>query len=143
MWRTIKRADLDRVRDELSLRREALLKRHAEELAGLASDQANLEMLDRLAGVFARRFAAAGAAADPEGAHVPQAIAPPEPPQPLAQSKPVALPKELPARKPPPLPSRERPVPDKTPPKYPLPEKRKLSGTNFEIFSRAVSKSVS
>jgi hypothetical protein len=111
MWDVLKPTDLECARRELNERRAELLRRQASEMAALQADEADLEALDRLAAAFAGKFKKAAA---------------PTPP-----SIPVS-------KKPDPAPIQHQPV---TPRPQPRPEKRSLSGTNFEVFSRAVSKS--
>jgi hypothetical protein len=111
MWDVLKPTDLERAQRELNELRAELRRRQVEELATLQADEADLEALDRLAAAFAGKFKKAAA---------------PTPP-----SIPVS-------KKPDPAPIQHQPV---TPRPQPRPEKRSLSGTNFEVFSRAVSKS--
>ena len=111
MWDVLKPTDLEKAQRELRERRADLLRRQAEELATLQADAADLEALDRLATAFSAKFKKAA------------------PPAPLAL--PVSKKADLP-----PIP--HQPV---APRPQPRPEKRNLSGTNFEVFSRAVSKS--
>jgi len=114
MWEVLKPTDLEQVQRQLNDRRADLLRRHAEELAGLDADEADLLTLDRLAAAFSSKFTKAAA------------------------PTPAPLPEMPVSRKPDLPPMQHQPV---TPRSHPRPEKRNLSGTNFEVFSRAVSKS--
>jgi len=111
MWDVLKPTDLEKVQRQLQERRADLLRRQAEELATLQADAADLEALDRLATAFSAKFKKAAAPAPPEIPVSKKADPPP------IQHQQVA------------------------PRPQPRPEKRNLSGTNFEVFSRAVSKS--
>lgn len=111
MWDVLKPTDLEKAQRQLTERRADLLRRHAEELATLQAAETDLETLDRLAAAFSSKF---------------KKVAPAPPPE-----KPVSKKPDLP-------PIQHQPV---APRPQPRPEKRSLSGTNFEVFSRAVSKS--
>jgi hypothetical protein len=56
MWHQVKRADFDRVNEQLKLRREETLRRHAEEISILDAEQAEVEALDGMVAKFARQF---------------------------------------------------------------------------------------
>jgi hypothetical protein len=114
MWDVLKPTDIEAAQRQLNARRADVLRRHAEELARLEADEADLEALDRLAAAFASKFRKPAAATVP----------------PIAVSK-----KPDPPVLPPP------PVSARPQPRQSAAEKRNLSGTNFEVFSRAVSKS--
>jgi len=111
MWDVLKPTDLEKAQRQLQERRADLLRRQAEELATLQADAADLEALDRLASAFSAKFKKAD---------------PPPPPE-----MPVSKKADLP-------PIQHQPVAARP---QTRPEKRNLSGTNFEVFSRAVSKS--
>jgi len=113
MWNVLKPTDLDEAQRQLGSRRAELLRRHAEEMAHLQADQVDLEALDRLAAVFATKF---------------KKTSPPVPV--LATGKKVDAPA-----------THHQPVSHRPQPRASHSEKRNLSGTNFEVFSRAVSKS--
>ena len=118
MWDVLKPTDIEEAQRQLHARRTDVLRRHAVELAGLEADEADLAALDRLAGAFASKFKKIAAATVPA----------------------------MPASKKPDLPvlppqSQPRPVTARPQPRHSHSEKRNLSGTNFEVFSRAVSKS--
>ena len=115
MWDVLKPTDIEEAQRQLNARRADVLRRQAEELASLEADEADLEALDRLAAAFASKFKSPAASAVPA----------------IAVSKKPGLPVA-----PPPQPVSPRPQPRQS-----HSEKRNLSGTNFEVFSRAVSKS--
>lgn len=112
MWDVLKPTDIGEAQRQLKARRAELLRRHAEELAGLQADEADLAALDRLAAAFSSKFKKATAPA------VPVVAVAKKPDLPIIQHQPAS------AR-----------------PQARHSEKRNLSGTNFEVFSRAVSKS--
>jgi hypothetical protein len=114
MWDVLKPTHIEEAQRQLKARRADLLQRQAEELARLQADETDLEALDRLAASFSRKFKTAAAPPIP-------AIAVER------KSDRAAVPQ-------PPVSARPQPRPAPS-------EKRNLSGTNFEVFSRAVSKS--
>jgi hypothetical protein len=114
MWDVLKPTDIQQAQQQLNARRAEIVQRHAEELAGLVADEADLEALDRLAAAFSSKFKKAAAPAVPA---VPAVAVDKKPDLPAMQHPPVS----------------PRPQPRHS-------EKRNLSGTNFEVFSRAVSK---
>jgi|SRR5579862_9759671 len=138
MW-DLKPSDIERAKQALGDRRAEALRRQQAELEGLAADQAAIDSLDRLAEAFCQKFrkavnsatAQVAATTPPEPAPAVEPEPPPavKPPVPVAAAKPsLPMPAILRARD---KPARERPTP----------ERRDLSGTNFDIFRRAVSKS--
>jgi hypothetical protein len=56
MWQSVKQADIERAKTEIELRRAATLKRHAEEVGRLESDESELATLDRLIDDFAEKY---------------------------------------------------------------------------------------
>jgi hypothetical protein len=56
MWSNITPADFEEAREELQLRREETLRKHAEEISGLDAEQADVETLDRMVTEFAQKF---------------------------------------------------------------------------------------
>lgn len=112
MWDVLKPTDIEEAQQQLNERRAETLRRQAEELAGLQADAADLEALDRLAAAFSSKFK--------------KATAPPVPA--IATSKKPDLPV-----------IQHQPASPRPHSRHS--EKRNLSGTNFEVFSRAVSKS--
>jgi hypothetical protein len=112
MWNVLKPTDIDEAQRQLGARRAELLRRHAEEMAHLEADQVDLEALDRLAAMFATKF---------------KKTLPPVPT--FATGKKVDAPA-----------TRPQPVTHRPQPRASHSDKRNLSGTNFEVFSRAVSK---
>jgi hypothetical protein len=113
MWDVLKPTDIAAAQRQLEERRADLLRRHAEEAAGLAAEEADLDTLERLAAAFSGKFKKAATPAAPvvEVSKKPEL---PPIPQPPATPRPHARPSHT--------------------------EKRSVSGTNFEVFSRAVSK---
>jgi hypothetical protein len=118
MWDVLKPADIDEAQQQLNERRAALLVRQAEELARLQADEADLEALDRLAAAFSSKFA--------------KATAPAAPVIPVSHKSDHKS--DLP-------PIQHQAVSPRPHPRPSHAEKGSLSGTNFEVFSRAVSKS--
>jgi len=112
MWDVLKPTDIAEAQRRLHERRAETLRRQAEELAVLEADKTDLEALDRLAAAFSSKFKKAVAPA------VPAIAVGNKPDLPVVQHQPA----------------RQRPQSRAS-------EKRNLSGTNFEVFSRAVSKS--
>jgi hypothetical protein len=112
MWDVLKPTDIEKAQRQLNERRAETLRQQAEELAGLQADAADLEALDRLAAAFSSKFKKAAAPA------VPAVPVSKKPDLPVIKHQPINL----------------RPHSRQS-------EKRNLSGTNFEVFSRAVSKS--
>jgi hypothetical protein len=60
VWDQLTRADLERVKRELGLRRAELLSRHAEELRALDAQQTEIDTLEQTVDAFARKFNIAG-----------------------------------------------------------------------------------
>lgn len=56
VWDQLTPQDLDRARDEIMMRREEMLARHAEELRGLNADRTQLEELEHAVAAFMRKF---------------------------------------------------------------------------------------
>ena len=112
MWDVLKPTDIAEAQRQLHERRAETLRRQADELAVLEADKADLEALDRLAAAFSSKFKKAAA--------------------PVAPAVGVS-------KKPGPSVIQHQPVSPR--PNSRNSEKRNLSGTNFEVFSRAVSKS--
>ena len=56
VWDQLTPGDIERAKDELGVRRSEMLARHAEELKGLDSSQAELDTLERAIEAFARKF---------------------------------------------------------------------------------------
>ena len=61
MWNQLSRADLDRVKRELDVRRSEMLARHAEELRALETDKAEIDILEQAIDGIARKFNIGGA----------------------------------------------------------------------------------
>jgi len=120
MWDNLSPADIERAKEQLTLQRDAILKRHAEELSILDADQNEIETLDQLIAAFVQGRDPANSQPTPEP--VVAAATVPEPPAP-------ALPPPLP----PTSNTGERPPAARQP-------RRDYSGTNFDTFSKAVSK---
>ena len=56
MWNNITPADFEEAREELQLRCEETLRKHAEEISVLDAEQADVESLDRMVTEFAEKF---------------------------------------------------------------------------------------
>jgi hypothetical protein len=56
MWNNITPADFEEAKEELQLRREETLRKHAEEISVLDAEQADVETLDRMVTEFAEKF---------------------------------------------------------------------------------------
>jgi hypothetical protein len=113
MWNLLQRTDLDQAQRELISRRAEILRRHAEELARLEADESDLEALDRLASAFSTKFKKTAPA-------IPAIAVTKKADRPVTQ---------------------HRQNGDRPHPRAPHSDRRGLSGTNFEVFSRALSKS--
>src|SRR5437588_8259432 len=61
VWDQLTRADVERVKRELGLRRAEILSRHADELRALDAQQTEIDTLEQTIDAFARRFNIAGA----------------------------------------------------------------------------------
>jgi hypothetical protein len=61
MWNQLSRADLDRVKRELDVRRLEMLARHAEELRALETDKAEIDILEQAIDGIAGKFNIGGA----------------------------------------------------------------------------------
>jgi len=133
MWDKLSPGDIERARQTLRLARDELMKRHDDELSGLDRERHDLELLNRLAADFARKFA-------PSAAEMPTTA--PEEPAPAEAA-------------PPPTPSAPEPAPQAGPPApEPLPPHRPHrprhpddahdhGQSNFAVFNRALSKELS
>jgi hypothetical protein len=60
VWDQLTRADVERVKSELGVRRAELLSRHAEELRALDAQQTEIDTLEQTIDAFARKFNIAG-----------------------------------------------------------------------------------
>ena len=60
VWDQLTRADVERVKRELGLRRAELLSRHADELRALDAQQTEIDTLEQTVDAFARKFNIAG-----------------------------------------------------------------------------------
>ena len=56
MWENISRADLAQAKQDLKLRRDEMLRRHAEELSAIDGEQAEIETLERFIVAFIDKF---------------------------------------------------------------------------------------
>ena len=61
VWNQLSRADLDRVKRELDVRRSEMLARHAEELRALETDKKEIDILEQAIDGIARKFNIGGA----------------------------------------------------------------------------------
>ena len=60
MWDQLTRADVERVKRELGVRRAEILSRHAEELRALDAAQTEIDAFEQTIDAFARKFNIAG-----------------------------------------------------------------------------------
>jgi hypothetical protein len=56
MWQQLTRADLERVKRELDVRRSEMLARHAEELRALDADKAEIDIVEQTIEELVRKF---------------------------------------------------------------------------------------
>ena len=56
MWNNITPEDFEQAREQLELRREETLRKHAEEISALDAEQTDVETLDRMVTEFSRKF---------------------------------------------------------------------------------------
>jgi hypothetical protein len=119
MWSVLKPSDIGAAQQQLASRRDELLRRQAEERTRLDTDAADLEALDRLARAFAVRFKKTAPAA-PEIA--------------VTAAAPAADKADPPA-------SQHQYSGGRPHPRAAQSDRRGVAGTNFEVFSRAISKS--
>jgi uncharacterized protein involved in exopolysaccharide biosynthesis len=56
MWEKLTRGDLRQARQELDFRRQEITRRHAEEIAGVDADDAEVEALKRSINAFVEKF---------------------------------------------------------------------------------------
>jgi uncharacterized protein involved in exopolysaccharide biosynthesis len=56
MWNELSRSEIDAAKQRLENQREEMLRRHAEELSAVESDQAEIQTLDRLIDAFVKKF---------------------------------------------------------------------------------------
>ena len=136
MWQSVKRADIERAKTGIELRRAETLKRQAEELGRLERDESELATLNRLIDDFAGKYgkfmrlpAPAKAAAEPVAAkkNAAEPVAPKVATEPVATTitvEPVAAKVAV---------HRRAPEPRRL-------ERRDFPRTNFEAFARAVAR---
>ncbi len=117
MWDLLKQSDIEQAKQDVKVRRDEILKRHAEELKALDADEGEIETLDRLAEAFARKFKQA-----------PEATPEPAPEAAEARAK-NGNASDKPAPEARVMRHKESPEPD-----HP-------GATNFDKFTRALSKS--
>ena len=148
MWQGIKRTDIEHAKGEIELRRAETLKRHAEELGRLESDETELVALGRLIDDFAAKHGRFMRSPDPP---IPEKAAAEPAPAPIAievaavavaaETEALELAVELPS---PPTIAVE-PVVAKVAVHRRAPEPRRYDRpdfprTNFEAFARAVAR---
>src|SRR6266849_3716934 len=152
MWQLLKQSDIAQAKQQLRLRVDETLRRHADEMKSLDHDQAELEALNRLLDEFSRKFKAAPAApAEPVAAIEPDdpaaATEPDEPAAAIEQDEPVvATEQEQPAGASKgnegvaPVMGATKNTVEKPSPKARNPDPRDRPRTNFDAFSRAMEK---
>ncbi len=93
MWESLSRADIEQAKEQLSLRREEILSRQAEEIRSLDAEQAEIDNLTQLLAAFASRFKNPAARAPAPAVGAPQETAVPAevPKEPAAA---IEVPKE-------------------------------------------------
>jgi len=94
MWDRLKQADLERARQQLDLRRDEALRKHAEEMQLLAADQVTIETLEHLAIAFFHKIRKLHASPDMKAAPTAPAplatpLAPPAAIKPAVAAKPA------------------------------------------------------
>jgi hypothetical protein len=162
MWERLKPSDIEQAKQVVKGRRAELLRRHREELDSLEVRWSEVGALDRLADAFCRKFkntvapslvSIAAVSAEPEPALPPEDLTSAEPAEPAPALPPADLAPADPASPikpvarlspmkpspvmPPILHSRDKPAREPVGPR----EKHRGGTTNFDIFSRAISKS--
>ncbi len=152
MWQLLKQSDIAQAKQQLRLRVDETLRRHADEMKSLDSDQAGLERLNRLLDDFSRKFKTApNAPTKPAAAIGPEepaaAIEQDEPPAEIQQDEPAAtIEQEQPAgasrgnAAAAPVMGPDKNTVEKPSPKARNPEPRGRPQTNFDAFSRAMEK---
>ena len=151
MWDVLKQSDIAQAKQQLRLRVDETLRRHAEEIKSLDHDQAELEALNRLLDEFSRKFKTAPAAptepamAAATDAEEPDAAAEPDPAEEQGESaaadeqdEPEAAGKRDEAVTPVTAPNRN--TAEKPSPRPRALDTRGRPQTNFDAFSRAIEK---
>jgi hypothetical protein len=90
MWNSLSPADIEQAKRDIARRREETLARQAEEIRGLAAEEAEIDTLDRLAAAFVRRFKTPPTAGAEQAPAAPPAPLP-EPRSPTALPEPAAV----------------------------------------------------
>jgi hypothetical protein len=126
MWDVLKQTDIEQARQQIQLCRDETLRRHAEEIQRMDSDQAEIETLDHLIDAFSDKFTIVPASAQ----------AAPAPPAPAKRHEHAVLP---------PVKHDEHPVLtshhiDRPSPKVRHHDRPDHSRTNFDTVSRALAK---
>lgn len=140
MWKNLTPADLEQAKLHLKHRREEMLSRQAEERRGLEVEHSGVEALDRLVDDFAQKFKT--------GVKPPESSAATPPPEPVAMSthEPIAAPTPEPAvmvkKEPSDTATRDDGNRGKPVARPRHPQKRTYAESNFETFSRAVSRTI-
>jgi len=152
MWQLLKQSDIAQAKQQLRLRVDETLRRHADEMKGLDHDQAELEALNRLLDEFSRKFKTApDAPTQPVASIEPDepvpAIEPDEPAATIEQDEPVAaIEQEQPVgasrgnEAAAPVMGPAKNTVEKPSPKARNPDPRGRPQTNFDAFSRAMEK---
>ena len=78
MWEQITKADIQRARTELALKRAETLRRHAEEIAGLDAQRQDIERFEGVVAAFFDEYMTAENASAVEEDKPPRAVAPGE-----------------------------------------------------------------
>ena len=77
MWEQITKADIQRARAQLSLRRDETLRRHAEELAGLDAQLQDIERFEQVVAAFVEQYMSPETVSAVSEGEPPQSNAPP------------------------------------------------------------------
>ena len=78
MWEQITKADIERARTQLSLKRAETLRRHAEEIAGLDAQRQDIERFEGIVAAFFDEYMSAGNASVVEEDKPPRSATPSE-----------------------------------------------------------------
>ncbi len=143
MWQLLKQSDIAQAKQQLRLRVDETLRRHADEMKSLDSDHAELERLNRLLDDFSRKFKTAPDAptkpvAAIEADEPVPAIEQEQPAGAIEQEQPAGVSKGNEAAAPVTGPTKN--IVEKPSPKARNPDTRGRPQTNFDVFSRAMEK---
>ena len=153
MWEIVSRQELDQARQELRARRAAIMQRHAEELQQLDAERREIEDLSRLAAILSSKFGGKASPAKPRVVAQPRILPEPQVPSaPRVLPRPQVLPEPrvrwivAPAGAMPATVGRTASRPAAAASTNRVADRRhrrveSFSGTNFDMFLRAVTDS--